>query len=158
MSLDFILAQHHISCHEKKFFERIGQNVVSSFEECLFCNRIGIRIQNIHKEIVKLYLHCSCKKIQQQNNHNRKCQFPVSYKRCLLCNIPFAIIIRIDKLRIFASDLIKELVHVSDLRNSKIHYFDFVNSLFAQNYCQFLCIIFFEILLEFLCGVNDNNT
>ena len=71
-------------------------------------------------------LHRSCEKIQQQNDHNRKGQFSVSCKCGLPCNIPLTVVIRIDKIRCLTSDLIKELVHVSDLRNSKIYYFDFV--------------------------------
>ena len=35
-------------------------------------------------------------------------------------------------------------------------HFHFVNSFFAQTFTSFLCIIFFEILFGFLCGVNAN--
>ena len=101
-------------------------NFISSFEKRLFCHRIRTRIKNICKEIVKLDLHRSCEKIQQPNDHDRKSQFPVSCKCGLLRNIPLTVVIRIDKLRCLTSDLIKELVHVFDLRNSKIYYFDFV--------------------------------
>ena len=126
MALDLILVQNHISCHEKQLLECIRQNIFTSFEKCLLCHRICTRIQNICKEIIKLDLHRSCEKIQQQNDHNRKGQFSVSCKCGLPCNIPLTVVIRIDKIRCLTGDLIKELVHVSDLRNSKIYYFDFV--------------------------------
>ena len=70
-----------------------------ALKKCLLCHRICTRIQNICKEIIKLDLHRSCEKIQQQNDHNRKGQFSVSCKCGLPCNIPLTVVIRIDKIR-----------------------------------------------------------